>query len=96
MTETQFGSEFLPDVEGLKAVAVLLLVIDHLVAARFSPEYMGIRIFFPGMYIRVLMFQRQNESSRDSRPIAWIRNWMVLRLPVNSYMSNIRNVQATS
>ena len=38
--------KFRPDIEGLRAVAVLLVVFSHLSFAGFSGGYVGVDIFF--------------------------------------------------
>ena len=77
-TETRnTGAErtFRPDIEGLRAVAVLLVLLDHAGLAFLSGGYIGVDVFFvlSGFLITGILLKEQERSGRISLPRFYAR-----------------------
>ncbi|GGN62931.1 acyltransferase [Actinoplanes lobatus] len=61
-------SRFRPDIEGLRAVAVTLVVLSHAGAGRFAGGYVGVDVFFviSGFLITTLLLAEQTRAGRIS------------------------------
>lgn len=72
---TPAASAFRPEVQGLRAVAVLLVVIFHLWPLRLSGGYVGVDVFFviSGYLITAHILQEVRSAGRLSVPGFWAR-----------------------
>jgi peptidoglycan/LPS O-acetylase OafA/YrhL len=66
---------FRPDIEGLRAVAVLLVVLYHAGLAQFSGGYVGVDVFFviSGFLITAKLYGELTDRGTISAPAFWAR-----------------------
>jgi peptidoglycan/LPS O-acetylase OafA/YrhL len=69
------GDEFRPDVEGLRAVAVVVVVLFHVRIAQFSGGYVGVDVFFvlSGFLITRLLLREVTRTGTISLRHFWAR-----------------------
>ncbi|GAA4602711.1 SGNH hydrolase domain-containing protein [Actinoplanes octamycinicus] len=75
--------KFRPDIEGLRAVAVTLVVLSHAGVGRFAGGYVGVDVFFviSGFLITTLLIGEHRRAGRISLPRFYARRALRL-LPV--------------
>ncbi len=78
---TSAERSFRPDIEGLRAIAVLLVLFDHAGLALLSGGYVGVDVFFmlSGFLITGILLKEQERSGRVSLPRLYARR--ARRLP---------------
>ena len=66
---------FRPDIEGLRAIAVLLVVLDHAGLAAFSGGYVGVDVFFvlSGFLITGILLKEHERTGAISLPRFYAR-----------------------
>ncbi|MGZ6950170.1 MAG: acyltransferase family protein, partial [Ilumatobacteraceae bacterium] len=69
------GDEFRPDIEGLRAVAVIAVILFHARIARFAGGYVGVDVFFvlSGFLITRLLLREVATTGTISLPRFWAR-----------------------
>ena len=72
---SEVGDEFRPDIEGLRAVAVLVVILFHARIARFSGGFVGVDVFFvlSGFLITRLLLRETMKTGTISLPRFWAR-----------------------
>lgn len=73
--EGAVGGEFRPDVEGLRAIAVIAVVLFHMEIAGFEGGFVGVDVFFvvSGFLITQLLLRELETSGRVSLHDFWAR-----------------------
>lgn len=67
-SKIEHSLRFRPDIEGLRAVAVMLVVADHLDIPGFGGGFLGVDVFFViSGYLITMILSREFELSRDGR-----------------------------
>src|SRR5215467_14506354 len=71
----QFDRSFRPDIEGLRAIAVLLVVLDHAGVQLMRGGYIGVDVFFvlSGFLITGLLLREHDRVGRVSLPEFYAR-----------------------
>ena len=69
------GGEFRPDVEGLRAIAVIAVVLFHMKVAGFEGGFVGVDVFFvvSGFLITQLLLRELEVSGTVSLHDFWAR-----------------------
>ena len=69
------GDEFRPDIEGLRALAVVVVVLFHVRLSTFSGGYVGVDVFFvlSGFLITRLLLREVAATGTISLPHFWAR-----------------------
>ncbi|XVU26203.1 acyltransferase family protein [Actinoplanes sp. CA-054009] len=76
---------FRPDIEGLRAIAVVLVVLSHAGLSTFAGGYVGVDVFFviSGFLITTLLLKELNKTGKISLPGFYARRAIRL-LPVST------------
>jgi peptidoglycan/LPS O-acetylase OafA/YrhL len=72
---SEVDDEFRPDIEGLRAVAVIVVILFHARIARFSGGFVGVDVFFvlSGFLITRLLLREATTTGTISLPRFWAR-----------------------
>jgi peptidoglycan/LPS O-acetylase OafA/YrhL len=87
--------DFRPDVEGLRAIAVVLVLLFHLGLGRFSGGFVGVDVFFvlSGFLITRLLLKELHRSGTISLRSFWARRARRL-LPASAFVAVVTLVAA--
>jgi peptidoglycan/LPS O-acetylase OafA/YrhL len=87
--------DFRPDVEGLRAIAVVLVLLFHLGLARFSGGFIGVDVFFvlSGFLITRLLLKELHRTGTISLRSFWARRARRL-LPASAFVAVVTLVAA--
>lgn len=69
------GRDYLPGIDGLRAIAVLAVLLFHGGVARFGGGFLGVEVFFvvSGYLITLLLLREHAQSGRINLPAFWGR-----------------------
>ena len=72
-------ARFRPDIEGLRAIAILLVVGYHVGIPSFSGGYVGVDIFFvvSGYLITGLLVREMEQTSAGKMDCALVNIWVI-------------------
>jgi peptidoglycan/LPS O-acetylase OafA/YrhL len=73
--QRRLRSDFRPDIQGLRAVAVILVIFCHASVPHFAGGYIGVDVFFviSGFVITELLLRQPERSLRDNLAIFYAR-----------------------